>query len=233
MYFRHRPSDILLSCAFGAALITVAAGQSFAQSATPTPSPVWVFSGAVRDAATLHPVVNARVTVPLMVAAITTTTDSAGRFRIERAYPRLTTPTNVQVYANGYLPENQSADLNCSEMVAPVGETAHCRQSLDFELRQADPLFAGPSPSCAVSGTVVQYQNRPVDKAMLSIPGTVLTALTDAQGRFTIPDVPAGLRMIVARNLGSWDVEQIMLVSCDQTRSSATIRLRLMPAVIW
>ena len=215
-------------------LLSTAPLQGFAQRHDPPSKTVWILTGLVRDAETLLPIASAQITVPTVTSRLTAKTDNEGRYRLEQPYPALPTPVNVQVFFPGSLPEYQTVDLNCPSVVARVGETAYCRQTLDFELRRADRLFSPTSAACFVAGTVSGQAKEPVAGAQVSITSTPYHATSDAQGQFTLARVRPGLHLVTAEAMGRFRVEQLMIVACNNTdQPLSRIRLRLMPAVIY
>lgn len=76
-----------------------------------------------------------------------------------------------------------------------------------------------------ISGQVVDdATNQPLSNVQIFIPGTSLGTLTNAEGRFTIQNVPAGTQVVNANRLGYSSGRQEVSVSTGQT-ASANFRL--------
>jgi hypothetical protein len=56
----------------------------------------------------------------------------------------------------------------------------------------ASTLVAGPPAATAVSGVIQTNENAPIANVLITIRGTALQALTDAEGRFSITGAPVG-----------------------------------------
>jgi TonB-linked SusC/RagA family outer membrane protein len=68
-----------------------------------------------------------------------------------------------------------------------------------------------------ITGTVRGGGGEPVPGAQVSIPGTSLGAVSDAEGRFTIPGVPAGTHQLRAQRIGYAPSTQQVVVAADGT----------------
>src|SRR5918998_1398615 len=65
------------------------------------------------------------------------------------------------------------------------------------------PMLVGAQTTGTVQGTVTDAGNgQPLASAQVRIEGTVMGALSDAAGRYTIPSVPTGRRVVIARRIG-------------------------------
>jgi len=69
-----------------------------------------------------------------------------------------------------------------------------------------------------ITGQIVDASNqRPLAGAQVSIPGTGIGALARAEGRYTLPNVPAGEVEVVAQSLGYGEQRQTVTVSAGET----------------
>ncbi len=89
--------------------------------------------------------------------------------------------------------------------------------------------LAAPTTAQAQSGTVVgqvvdAQSARPLQDAQISIPGTGVGALSNASGRFTLLNVPAGQQTLRVDLIGYSSVEQTVSVAANQT-AQVTFRL--------
>jgi len=65
------------------------------------------------------------------------------------------------------------------------------------------PIVVHAQTTGTVQGTVTDAGNgQPLASAQVRIEGTVLGALSDAAGRYTIPGAPTGRRVVIARRIG-------------------------------
>ena len=65
------------------------------------------------------------------------------------------------------------------------------------------PTLAAAQTTGAVQGRVTDAANgQPLPNAQIRIGGTLLGALSDASGQYTVPNVPTGRRTVVARRIG-------------------------------
>jgi TonB-dependent starch-binding outer membrane protein SusC len=87
------------------------------------------------------------------------------------------------------------------------------------------PGLAAAQGTGGVSGTVVDAQTtRPLEGVAVTVAGTDRRAVTGADGRFTIPAVPAGARTVRASRPGYAASEQAVSVAAGQT-AALTFRL--------
>ena len=71
------------------------------------------------------------------------------------------------------------------------------------------PALLGAQTTGIVQGRITDQANgQPLANAQVRIEGTVLGSLSDASGAFTIPNVPTGRRMVVARRIGYGEVRR-------------------------
>ena len=98
--------------------------------------------------------------------------------------------------------------------------------------------FAWAAPEQAtgvVAGVVVSEQGRPLARATVAVEGTRRGAQTDADGRFTITEVPVGRRLVRAQSAGYREgSRRVEVVAGDTTRTGfllttgpSRMRLRL------
>ena len=85
--------------------------------------------------------------------------------------------------------------------------------------------FAVPGTAAAqstgqVSGAVTAEDGRPLSGASVSVQGTELGTLTDASGRFTISNVPAGEQTVQVRMIGYAPATSSVTVSAGQPASA-------------
>ena len=74
------------------------------------------------------------------------------------------------------------------------------------------PLAAGAQASGSITGTVTSSNLRPLAGAQVYIPGSGLGGLTNAQGRFLIPNAPVGQRLVRVEMLGYLAASQTVAV---------------------
>src|SRR2546430_14987719 len=67
-----------------------------------------------------------------------------------------------------------------------------------------------------VAGTVTNEQGQPVATASVVVQGTRLAVVTDLDGKYVIPEVPAGPRTVVARLIGFGVATQVVTVTAGQ-----------------
>jgi TonB-linked SusC/RagA family outer membrane protein len=75
-----------------------------------------------------------------------------------------------------------------------------------------------------VAGTVTDERGQPVATASVVVQGTRLNVLTGPNGKYVIPDVPAGTRTVVARLIGYGVATQVVTVTAGQS-TAADFRL--------
>ncbi|MGH7576672.1 MAG: SusC/RagA family TonB-linked outer membrane protein [Longimicrobiales bacterium] len=92
------------------------------------------------------------------------------------------------------------------------------------------PQLAAQQPTGSVSGRVVAAGTlRPLGDVQVSVVGTGRGATTNADGRFIIPDVPAGDRTLRVESIGFGTAEQPVTVSTGET---AEVEVELSEQVI-
>ena len=76
------------------------------------------------------------------------------------------------------------------------------------------PMLAAAQTTGTVQGTVTDGGNgQPLPSAQVRIEGTVMGALSDATGRYSIPNVPTGRRVVIARRIGYGEARREVDVS--------------------
>jgi TonB-dependent SusC/RagA subfamily outer membrane receptor len=76
------------------------------------------------------------------------------------------------------------------------------------------PALLSAQTTGTVQGRVTDAANgQPLASAQLRIEGTVLGALSDVEGRYTVPNVPTGRRVVVARRIGYAELRREVDVS--------------------
>ncbi len=68
-----------------------------------------------------------------------------------------------------------------------------------------------------VAGTVTNEQGQPVATASVVVQGTRLAVVTAPDGKYVIPEVPAGTRTVVARLIGYGVATQVVTVTAGQS----------------
>ena len=68
-----------------------------------------------------------------------------------------------------------------------------------------------------VAGTVTNEQGQPVATASVVVQGTRLAVVTGLDGKYVIPEVPAGTRTVVARLIGFGVATQVVTVTPGQS----------------
>jgi TonB-linked SusC/RagA family outer membrane protein len=115
---------------------------------------------------------------------------------------------------------------------------SHAAAPVRFTTAQLlSPPSAGPPPSLVthvVQGTVTgrvtdTRTGRPVAGAGVAIVGTPLGTITNAEGRYVIPNVPAGTRTVRVSMSGYTSLERALDVTSGQT---ATLDLAIAPEVL-
>src|SRR5688500_7808274 len=80
-----------------------------------------------------------------------------------------------------------------------------------------------------VTGRVTGPDGRPIASATVTVAGTTLGALTNAEGRYTVAAVPAGSRTLLARRIGFAPGTQTVTVV---TGRAATADFQLTPQAV-
>lgn len=80
-------------------------------------------------------------------------------------------------------------------LLAVLGPDAHAR-------RQPPPLPPPPAPANFSGFVVVDSIGTPIRGAFVELMGTVLVAVTDSAGAFTIVEIPAGIYVVRVRAAG-------------------------------
>lgn len=93
---------------------------------------------------------------------------------------------------------------------------------------------AQPPAATGAGGTVVgrvtdARSSQPVQTATIEVEGTRLGAITDADGRYRVVNVPAGSRTIIARRLGFSAMRRVQTISAGQ---ETTVDFALEPSVV-
>lgn len=78
----------------------------------------------------------------------------------------------------------------------------------------------------SLSGRVTQGNNQPVSEVHITVVGTNLGAITTAEGRYTIPRIPAGTYVVRALRIGYAEQSQSLTLAAGQ---SATLDYSLQP----
>jgi len=108
----------------------------------------------------------------------------------------------------------------------PSDRTASSRFGILEEgglVQAADAALLGAKPA-TISGTIRDAASRPLAEAAISIAGTSLRTVSDAEGRFTIDSVPPGLQVVVADHprydaLGVRAAEENLLLDAGSERA--------------
>ncbi len=85
------------------------------------------------------------------------------------------------------------------------------------------------APSGTITGTVKEVSGSPVTAAAVLVRGTTFGAITDAQGRYTIRNVPAGIHTVEASRIGFASATQSVTVTDG---GSATADFSLTPSAV-
>ena len=89
-------------------------------------------------------------------------------------------------------------------------------------------VFAQGAPLGTITGTVRAADSRePLLSATVTVSGTQLGAITGANGRFTIANVPAGAQLVVARRLG-YGADSVRVTVPNGGRVTADLDLRVL-----
>lgn len=95
--------------------------------------------------------------------------------------------------------------------------------------RTRSPILPVHRAAATISGTVVDAASRvPIAAAQVTVIGTSLGAMSDAQGRYRLIGVPAGLAVIRVRRIGYGSGDRSVTVNDGET---ATVDFALVPAV--
>ncbi|WP_461099714.1 TonB-dependent siderophore receptor [Spirosoma luteolum] len=86
-------------------------------------------------------------------------------------------------------------------------------------------ILSAQSDTGTITGLVQLPDGTPATSTHVWIRGTQAGAVTDAEGRYTIGQVPAGERVLVASRIGSGRVRQSMLVVAGQTITIPAVTL--------
>ena len=89
------------------------------------------------------------------------------------------------------------------------------------------PLAGAQAPG-RISGTVLGEAGRPVPSAQVSVLGTTRGAVTGTDGKFTIPDVPAGTHEVRAQRIGYTPQTQRVAVTAGES-VTANFQLAVLP----
>jgi outer membrane receptor for ferrienterochelin and colicins len=89
----------------------------------------------------------------------------------------------------------------------------------------SNPNYIGVQDYGAVTGRVIDAKtNQPVSSALVAV-GSTVTATTDAQGAFTLTQVPAGSQTVTVSAAGYVTTSQTASVKKDQTTQLDYIKL--------
>jgi len=89
----------------------------------------------------------------------------------------------------------------------------------------SNPNYIGVQDYGSVTGRVIDAKtNQPVNSALIAV-GSTLTARTDAQGGFTVTQVPAGTQTVTVSAAGYATATQTASVKKDQTTQLGYIKL--------
>lgn len=158
--------------------------------------------GHVSDPETLEPVVGAEVSIAWSEIEVSRTVGI-------RNTPHLltdTTDSNGAYHLCG-LPSSLDATLKARRGTAATGEIPISLGGRPIEV-QGRSLLLSKNDSAIKTGTatlsgVVTLEGNPPDAvSRVEVEGTSIAAVTDAKGAFTLRNLPAGTRNIVARHLG-------------------------------
>jgi len=191
---------------------------------------IHVLSGAVVDEQSGLRVRDATVTFAFGgVEVARVQTDESGDYRYQGS---LTAGLGVvRVLAVGFLPETQQFQLACSEVRT---QPPYCEKKVDLYLQPADRIFEPSASECILTGTIHSGESGAV------VPGALVVledgrtgAVADDEGRFRIPEVEAGVRLITARGIGRVSHERLILVACSDQAEPVGARFQLFTRVIW
>ena len=76
------------------------------------------------------------------------------------------------------------------------------------------PVLLSAQTTGTVQGHVTDAANgQPLSNAQVRIEGTLLGGLSDVAGRYTVPNVPTGQRVVIARRIGYGETRRAVDVS--------------------
>jgi hypothetical protein len=98
----------------------------------------------------------------------------------------------------------------------------------------ATGMAIGPGSDTRISGVVLDNSNVPIPGVTMRIPGTGLTAFTDDQGRFSIPNAPVATLTLeadgtTAMRTGVWPVLHFVLTTVSGQDNSLGMPIYLLP----
>lgn len=105
-----------------------------------------------------------------------------------------------------------------------MSDTRFCAFLLLPLLAIAVPARVQAQETGQVTGTVTNDQGQPVANASVVVQGTRLLVLTGTDGKYVLPDVPAGTRTVAARLIGYGVATHVVTVTAGQS-ASADFRL--------
>lgn len=155
-------------------------------------------------------------------------TDSAGRFvvcgipaggaiRVQGQSARDTTGL-VELRVPGHGIALANLRVGPSRVIALGGDAAALADTVGAARSSAGtppPLLSVRGGDGRVDGRIVTASGEPVVSASLSIPGTGLTARTDAQGDFSLRNVPAGTWPLEVRAIGFTPMRRVVDILAD------------------
>ena len=90
----------------------------------------------------------------------------------------------------------------CALIVAHIARGQTPNERINLELQNESSLRAIRAVSATLIGDVVDTASRPLAGAEVSIPALNLITRTDADGKYRIADIPAGVHTVVVRQIG-------------------------------
>jgi len=160
-------------------------------------------TGTVQDSDSQAPIENA--TMSVVGTTIQESTNAQGHYSLPNVPAGART---VRAEATGYFAQSHNVDV-------PANSTA----TVDFQLTPQS------SATGTVTGTVRDSGSQaPIAGATMSVVGTTIQASTDAQGYYTLANVPAGARTVRAEATGYFAQSQNVDVPAD---SAATVDFQL------
>lgn len=93
-------------------------------------------------------------------------------------------------------------------------------------VRAQAPAGEDPSGTVALRGTVVSPDHRPVSGAVVRLDGTGAVAITDAEGRFLMADVPAGVVTLSFEQIGYAPLRLTRAAGADPAPVDVTLEPR-------